>query len=193
MTDESDESDDPGFWSDEQRARVGEPHRKPTANAAVPTDVAWDEFTPVQPVLDLITALDVPNDMKVIARTFWQHTANLEMRVRQRIGKAKDLTAVRAELREHADLLLELAGEGGKNGKIGQLRKDVDSVLSRAWWLVTVLVTAAGGLAVKLIIVGRAYGELEAQVRANRERVGLLEAVLFHLPAPAPEKAPPAP
>jgi hypothetical protein len=144
-------------------------------------DELGDSFTPVP--ADLLDLFDDPRWPNALRR-IWAHTANVELRAMNRIGTQPDFAALR-------DKMLELIGREGNNGKIGQLRKDIDGVLSRAWWFLTVCIGGIGAAAVKLIIVGRAYGELETQVRANRDRVGLLEAVLFHLPAPLPEKAPP--
>lgn len=178
------------FRDDDERAAIGREHRTRNprgvpivSDGAVitPQDEA-SSFTPIPP--ELLAMFDDPRWPEAL-QAIWEHTANMEMRALQRVGD-------HADVRRLAETLLEIAGRDGKNGRIGQLRKDVDSVLSRAWWFLTVLVGSAGAAIVKLVIVGQAYGELKTQVRTNREHIQLVESVLFHIPLPAaPAKADP--
>lgn len=137
-----------------------------------------NEITPVTDILDLIE----DPQLRRIVRLIWEHTANSEMRAVQRVPDEQDIARLRSELRE---LQLELTGKDGTNGKVGVLRGAVEKLLSRAWWFFTVAVGGIGAAAIKLIVVGRAYGELETQCQANTARVQLLEQVVFLKSQPA--------
>lgn len=172
-------------WGDEERASVGRDRRATPARGleiADPRD--RDHHTPVTDLLALIDGLDeiTPRQLKQIVRLVWEHTTNVELRSVQRIPDEQTTAETRREFRE---LQLELTGKDGKNGKIGLLREAVDRLMSRAWWFFTVFVGGIGAAAVKLLIVGRAYGELDAQVNSNRARLQLIEQVVFLRSQPA--------
>lgn len=151
-----------------------------------------DDFTPVASVFERIEESFVPTEReRMLLHLVWQHTANMELRSRAR----RDTDGTKA-LVDRVDgvetAIVDIRGERGNNGKLGALKARVDALMSRAWWLVTVLVGGVGAAAVKLIIVGRAYGELETEVQANKARIQLLERVVFLKSRPAaPEKESP--
>jgi hypothetical protein len=166
-------------WGDEQRAAVGRGRRTPPQGVAIPQDIGEertapaglplpaerDEFTPVGHILDTIT----DPQMKRVVRLIWEHSANIEMRSEQRVGS----DALRTEL--------------------DTVQASVKKLFDRAWWLFTMLVGALGAAAIKLVIIGRAYGDMETEIRALKDRTQLIESVDFlrnRLPAFMPEKDP---
>lgn len=86
--------------------------------------------------------------------------------------------------------IVAVCGRNGTNGKLSVLSKTVDQILSRAWWILTVLVGCAGGAATKLVFLGAAAGEMQAQIAAQKESIALIQAELvvlrsaLHVPAP---------
>jgi hypothetical protein len=181
-------------WGDDERVAVGR-DRRSTPARGIQAERDRDQVTPVTDLLDLIDGLDIIDGprLKRIVRLIWEHTANVEMRAVQRIPDEQDITKLRADVaaidadlrREFRELQFELMGRDGTNGKIGMLRGAVEKLLSRAWWFFTVAVGGIGAAAIKLIVVGRTYGELEMQCRANTARVQLLEQVVFLKSQPA--------
>jgi hypothetical protein len=189
----------PGSMSDADRALAGRRHRTPAGGVPVEHTDA-DSFTPVTDLLDMI---DDPQ-LRRIVRLMWEHTANMEMRAQKRVGTEGDVEQLGAAVAvlegeitrlrnqaatqhsEHVALrelairqFADLTGADGKNGKVGTLRERVAKLVERSWWLFTVAVGGLGAAAVKLVIVGRAYGELETQVHSNAARLELLENVVF--------------
>jgi hypothetical protein len=185
--------------SDADRALVGLKRRTPAGGVPVPSGEA-DAFTPVTDILD---SIEDPN-LRWAIRQVWEHTANMELRAKQRAGNDGDVQKLQAtiaqlertiaqlredqersernhvELREHVVRhVADVVGADGKNGKVGTLREKVTKLLDRAWWLATVAIGGLGAAAVKLVIVGRAYGELETKVHANEARLDLVESVVF--------------
>lgn len=116
-----------------------------------------------------------------------------------------DVTRIESRLDTLEELRVDLTGSSGTNGKVGTLRKDVEDVRAtlrelrgRAWGLFMLFAGGLGAAAVKLILVGRAYGALEDQVEAQHAQLALqqteiqaLQALAFAArdrPAPAPGK-----
>lgn len=138
-----------------------------------------NDFTPVGQVIERIEEVMVLDERdRLLLRLFWQHTANMEMRARKR-SDSQDTSVIAKQVNELQDWRIDIEGKSGTNGKLGNLRKAVDGILHKGWWLITVLVGGIGAAAVKLIIVGRAYGELETKVENNSSRLKLLERVTF--------------
>ncbi|MGE3453695.1 MAG: hypothetical protein AB7O24_01150 [Kofleriaceae bacterium] len=118
----------------------------------------------------------------------YRHVSNAFMALKT---EAEDREPER--LRQRIEILerakVDIQGESGSNGRLGNLTKtvsaiaaDVDKILSRAWWLFTLLVAGLGGAAVKLVVIGKAYGELETTVqnmKAQDERQSA-EIVILH-------------
>lgn len=188
----------PGTQSDEDRALQAIRDRRATPATGVPTDEfnrGDEDFTPVGKVIDRIEEVMVLDERdRLLLRLFWQHTANMEMRSRKR-SDSQDTSILSKRIDDAENRLIAISGERGDNGTLGNLRKAVDGILSKSWWLVTALVGGVGAAAIKLVIVGRAYGELETQVKANTSRIQLIENVTFFksfpkLPGLTPEKDP---
>lgn len=179
-----------GTQSDEDRAlrelarrRSGNtpPAGTPVVNEQVAGGDEWagQDFTPVGSVFDRIADEMVLSDReRMILRLVWQHTANMEMRGRKR-SDSQDTSLLAKRIDDLETRVVDMSGADGTNGKIGNLRKSVDGILSKGWWLITVLVGGIGAAAVKLIIVGRAYGELETKVENNTNRIQLIERATF--------------
>lgn len=147
------------------------------------------DFTPVTDVMELLDAEIVLTDReKRILHYMWRHSANQELRARQR-RETGDTAVLERRIDSLETDMVDVRGKSGDNGKLGSLRQRVDAFLGRAWALVLLLLGGVSGVAVKLVIVGRSYGELETQVEANRARLQLLENVVFLKSLPAlPEK-----
>lgn len=203
MTDDDDDRptppDRPGskrarsHWGDAQRADVGKARRKtPPAGVPRPTTSVEGGITPIQHILDVIAnATMTPEErMNAALRELWQHIANVEMRAREARGDEGDLTKVRHELAElRLDVVARFAdlhGVSGDNGKLGKLADAIEHVagrmrtlLNRLWWGFTVMVAALGGAAVKLVMIGKVAGQIEAQVANDTARIQLLEQVVL--------------
>lgn len=185
------------------------------------------DFTPVTDVLSTIHNLEL---QRVVALV-WQHTANMELRFRDRTGQdggfeqirelAEQLRA-RVEKLELADAsaafvnqlvcsqrariealelaLVDVRGQSGNNGKLGNLRTAVDAIQgtlknisSRTWGLLVAFLSGIGAGVIKLMLVGRAFGALENQVAADRAaldqqaaQILALQALAFHHPKDSP-------
>jgi hypothetical protein len=193
----------PGTQSDEDRA-LAELARRRSGNTpvggtpTVPTNEfnqGDEDFTPVGKVIDRIEEVMMLDERdRMLLRLFWQHTANMEMRSRKR-SDSQDTSALAKRIDELENFRTDVTGADGTNGKIGNLRKQLDSALARAWWLVTVLVGGIGAAAIKLIIVGQAYGELKQSVDNNARQIQLIERATFlkSIPGLTPEKEPNTP
>lgn len=186
----------PGTMSDDERALIGREHRTtPVAGTPIPQEVpvgefAEQDFTPVGDVMARIEQSVVLSDReRMLMRMVWQHTANMEMRSRKR-SDSQDTSILAQRIDDLETHKTDIVGADGATGQIGHLRKQLDSALGRAWWLVTVLVGGIGAAAVKLIIVGQAYGELKTKVENNARQIQLIERATFlkSIPGLTPEK-----
>lgn len=198
MTDERPKR--PGTMSDDERALVGLDRRRtpPRGTPVQPED--RDAFTPVTDLLDLI---DDPK-LRRIVRMMWEHTANVELRSEERAGKGVDVSALVEDLAalrtEAATKFADIHGASGTNGKLGELRRRVDGLSSKAWWILTAFVGGIGAAAVKLVIVTSAFTEMRDRSLHHRDEIRLLQAQVQTLqsaliardltPAVEPEKAP---
>lgn len=158
------------------------------------------------PVTDVLEAIEDPQ-LRQVAHALWQHTANMELRARARVGDAADVSKLNERVADLEMGLVDIRGQSGSNGKLGTIgaaiasvREKVDGISKRAWWLVGLVLGGVGAAAIKLILTGRFVGQLETQVEANAESIHLLQTQLQvvqsalinrHRPAPPPEKASP--
>jgi hypothetical protein len=177
--------------SDADRALVSRATRTPAGG--VPAAAKSDQFTPVTDLLDVIE----DPQLRRIVRLMWEHTANVELRAEQRIGSGIDISEhIEDDARMHREIAVALAdirGERGDNGKLGALKSRVDILTTRAWALVALVIGGVASMALKLVMVGRTFGELETEVAASKARIALLESVLLlrSLPAVEPVKGSP--
>lgn len=183
-------------WGDEERVTVGKARRTSPHGVPIVTEDRHDrDFTPVTDLLDLI---EDPQQRKLF-RLIWEHTANMEMRFRQRIGTEHNFAELRADFANHQDecitFKVDLVGKDGTDGKIGTLRDQLHALTKRAWWLLSVAIGAVGVAAIKLFLAGAAYGDIQSKVTALEERVQLIESATFLrnrlAPAFVPEKVQP--
>jgi hypothetical protein len=181
------ERDLEGLAARRERERAATP-----VSDAVPLPIPADQaFTPVAHVLERIP--DVPT--RNLAVTLWQHTANMELRCRQRVGDKHNVAKHDVRIRELEDWRIDERGEMGTNGKLGALGTRVHEMRKGAVWLMTTILAGAVAGIVKLILVGRSYGALENQVDTNTSEIERLERRLEersrrHEPPPdAAEKA----
>lgn len=163
----------PGAMSDEARALDAMRRRREEASGSFEVE---DHFTPVSQVIE--RAADLTDRERMLLRYIWTHTANMEMRARAR-SDSQDSAQLRREIDALQEWRVDVVGQTGANGRLGALKGRVDVFMNRAWAVLLILLGGVAGAAVKLIIVGRAYGELETQVEANRARLQLLEGVVF--------------
>lgn len=204
-----------GTMSDDERALIGLERRRaatPVGGVKVvePTTApedhgqgeAWDEFTPVESVRPLLDKIEDPA-IRAFAIALWTHTGNVDLRSAHRAGHGVDVGGIATEV---ADLRTELTrgladihGVSGTNGKLGELRRRVDALSSKAWWVLTAFVGGIGAAAVKLVMVTAAFTEIRDRSLHQRDEIRLLQAqmqtlqsaLLAHDLTPAsPEKAP---
>lgn len=129
-----------------------------------------EDFTPVG---DTLARVNDPEVQLAIA-AIWRHTANIEMRLRAR-HEESDAAKTSARVNDLELALVDVRGESGTNGKLGNLRAELaeakanhTTLVNRFWKLVMLVLGGVGGAAAKLILISRAYGSLETQVEANR-------------------------
>ena len=153
----------PGSMSDGDRALA---HRRATpARGAVVIDDGGsfeedDHFTPVQHVIDLIEDRIVLTEReRLIVTVIWRHTANLELRARQR-SDSQDSGQLRRDIDALQLAIVDIRGEHGNNGKLGALKARVDQAESRRWWAVTAL----AGLVVTVISASIGFGRWMSSV-----------------------------
>lgn len=137
------------------------------------------DFTPVRNILEMFAAefADDPR-MEALVVALWRHSANQEQRWRE-LGDVAGHEVVRNELAEIKEAIIVLQGPDGKNGKVGNLRADVDKMNSRAWGLITFVLAGLLGVGAMLANVGSRFGTVEALANSNAARLGLVENVLF--------------
>lgn len=117
--------------------------------------------------------------------------------------EATEASALEKRIREVEIDMIDIRGESGDNGKLGNLTglvKAINDELSklsgRAWWAITVILGGLGAAAVKLVVIGKSYGELGTTVdnlksqleRQQTEIFMLRQSRRFTMPADAPGK-----
>ena len=180
--------------SDADRALVGRDRwRTPSHGVPIHTPDA-DDFTPVGEVMALVDRIS-DNETRhligaIIAKT-WGHTRNQELRTHSAIERTEG-AQIREALDEHsaADVehhakvvqaLADIHGVSGQNGKLGELRRRVDALSSKAWWLFTAFIGGLGAAAIKLVIVVRAFDAVAATADHNTARLLEQQARILRL------------
>jgi hypothetical protein len=90
-------------------------------------------------------------------------------------GEARCVGDEQHKLRELELAVVDIRGESGSNGKLGNLRTELEAakklqatLVGRFWALAMLVLGGAVGAAIKLVLIGRWVGALETQVEANR-------------------------
>lgn len=158
-------------------------------------DAFDDQFTPVAELLALAKTADDRN----LVIGLWKHSARQELRHR-RIRNRSSEHQMRKEIDELQARAIDTCGKDGTNGKLGELRRRVDALTSKAWWLFTAFVGGIGAASVKLVIVVRAFDAVEATTQQNAARLLEQQARILRLetaaitrryrPAIEPERTP---
>lgn len=160
--------------SDADRALVS---RRRTPHGGIPV-VSEDrgQFTPVTDLLDRIHDPEVRWSIRMV----WEHTANIEMRLQAQID-ASDATKLEHDVGKVASAIVDLRGERGDNGKVGELRRQVAELRSRAWWLFTAFVGGLGAALIKVVVITRAFDAVEARSHTNADQIKVLQAQVMTL------------
>lgn len=178
------------------RAREEREHRARTHAPALGVPILeadpHDDFTPVADVLDQIAD---PETKRIVA-LLWRHTANIELRAQARLAASdggalrRDLSILQDELAELRTDIVDVRGESGSGGALGELTRQVNGWASRRWWLLTfvagTIVTVLGAA----IVFGRWMGRIETDVDTLKARAAARRAAPepFQLPAEVPAK-----
>ena len=159
----------PGSMSDADRALPSLRRRTPIHGVAV----AVGEFEDEQ-------RTPPPSDIEELIRKLWplRHAdellGGLSTQVTRLEGRADNLETLAGGLEEigkhvaddaktHSDIaetLADIHGRSGSNGKLGELKRRVDALSSRAWILLTAFVGALGTALIKVVLVTRAFSAL---------------------------------
>jgi len=152
-----------------------------------------EQFTPVAEVLALAnTARE-----RDLVLALWQHSANQELRFRRQ-RKLSSEGALRRDTDANTKAITDIHGASGGNGKLGELRRRVDSLSKAAWWFVTAVIGGIGAAAVKLVMVVRAFDAVENTAQHNSARLLEQQARILRLetelltrfrPADAPDRS----
>lgn len=163
----------PGSMSDDDRALA---HKSQTPAVGVPVHAPQDEdFTPVSSVIERVQAVFVPNEREQMVLTLvWQHTANMELRARQR-SETSGAAALERRVDGVETAIVDIRGEHGNNGKLGALKARVDTAESRKWWALTFVAGLLVTVITAAVTFGVWIGRIDADVatlkqRANRAR-----------------------
>lgn len=130
-----------------------------------------DSFTPIQDVI----AIARTSSERELAIAFWKHSANQELRFRRSRNRSAE-AAMRRDINACSRAIIDIRGEKGDNGKLGELKRRVDGHDKKSWGLITLLLGGVGAAAAKLVMVGQLYGELRADVTATQKQLSLLQA-----------------
>lgn len=162
------------FMSDDERAMLGREERRRAITPAQGVPVQSrdsDDFTPIGHIVAQLEERigELSHREKLIVQAFGQHTANMEMRGRQRSDSQESATLMR-RLDVVEDWIIDIVGKDGRNGKIGTLKERIDKAESRRWWAITflagLLVTVIGSA----IAFGSWMGSIEADVEMLKQR-----------------------
>lgn len=115
-----------------------------------------------------------------------------------------ELADVREDLarlrNDHTTAVTDLRGQHGDNGKVGELRRRLDTLSSRAWWLLTLAIGSIGAAALKLVAVTTAFNHVAERSAHSADQLRILQAQVLTIqsallvrdlvPAPEPGKDP---
>jgi len=145
------ERDLEGLRAREERART----HAPALGVPIVGTNPHDDFTPVGDVLDQI----VDPDARRVVALLWRHTANIELRARQRLDESdagalrRDLNILCDDLGDLRTAIVDIQGTSGNDGKLGEITREVRGWSSRRWWLLTFVAAALlSGLAGMLYV-----------------------------------------
>ena len=175
--------------SDADRAIVGREHRRgdtPAGGVRVQSGEIGDDFDSEDytPINDILALADSERERE---RTilYWRHIRNVEMRLRAVAGADVNITDHIAEdaetHRQITEALTDVHGKNGQNGKLGELKRRVDALSSKAWWLLTAFVGGLGAALVKVVIVTRAFDAVEAKANHAEQQIQILQAQVMAL------------
>lgn len=165
-----------------------------------------DDFTPVTEILSLADRIPDAESRELIrdiAAKIWQHTANMRMRSDAQYAQsdAAEIEAIRDKLDDHETRIVDISGAKGDNGKLGETRRGLQSLTSKAWGALAGAVGMLVTIAVLLVKVTRAFDAVEARAEHNTDiavvsnaRILALESALLarrHVPAVEPGKETP--
>lgn len=60
--------------------------------------------------------------------------------------------------------LVEAIGKRGDGGTVGEVRRSVETINTRLWWVLTFMIGCLGGIGAKVFLSGRELGRLESQI-----------------------------
>lgn len=103
-------------------------------------------------------------------------------RLRLRIVErdAAELTDDMHQLREQViEGFTDLRGRNGDNGKIGEVRRNVEAINSRLWWALTFVLGCLGGIGAKVFMSGREVGRIETKIEQLQRDVEDLRSIAF--------------
>lgn len=179
----------PGTMTDDDRALIGREHRRASSQPAA--DEFDDDHTPVGVIMErLEVEIEIggslsPRERRII-QAFGRHTANMEMRARQR-RETGDTAALERRLDSVEKAIIDIRGEGGNNGKLGEQRRRLEKIEARRWWAVTFLATTLVTVIGAAIAFGRWMSSVEMDVdwlKQQRRRPAMFQ------PAPAGKDQP---
>ncbi len=140
----------------------------------------WDdEFTPIREILEL-AGRDVV--LRNIVAGLWKHSANQELRFRRQRNYS-DEGRMREDVDANTASILDISGKNGSNGKLGEIKRRVDTLTSKAWLVLIAAIGSIGAAAVKLVIVTRAFSDVENRAARSADEIKLLQAQVLTLQA----------
>jgi len=159
---------------------LGVPVVEPQSIPVVDSFEGDDHLTPVAHVIERISRTFVPSEReRTLIHLFWEHTANMEMRGRKR-SDSSETSTLRKAIDALETAIVDIRGERGDNGKLGELKRRVDVAESRRWWAVTFL----AGLAVAVVTAAIAFGVWKGSIETD---VDNLKARAFRVRNSLPE------
>lgn len=183
-----------GSMSDADRALIGAVYRTPPGGIRIadveariaeavmteldefPEDDDPENFTPISNVLDLAAS----DRERAMLTALVRKIRNSEMRTRVRVQQTEG-HKLRVDVDAAHASILDISGKSGANGKLGELRRRVDVLSTRAWMLLIAAIGSIGAAAVKLVIVTRAFDAVESRTAHNTEQVAVLQAQVLNL------------
>lgn len=162
--------------SDDDRALAGQRWRTPPHG--VPVHVPEpDDFTPVGDVMPLAGGDEA---LRIMLARIWQHTANMEMRLKSQLAES-EAGRLHYEIDRLHTAITDIRGEHGTNGKLGEIRRRVDALTSWARSIVMLALGGIGAAAIKLVMVTRAFDAVAADASHARDEIRILQAQVMTL------------
>lgn len=147
-----------GIAAAKERARI--------AAHGVPVMLEPDEdFTPVGQILDKIADPELRDAVTAV----WRHSANIELRARER-AKDTDVGCLAERVGAAELAIVDIRGEHGNNGKLGEIRRRVEQMSARRWWFLTAIAGSLLAIGAGVLAAGRWVGAIETDVEVLKER-----------------------